>query len=128
MSFLNRFLPDEPQDDTLESVVRNLEYLLNSRGGYGSILCPFGLVDWMGEHGGQNAARTLLKEIEHNINMYEPRLRVLNLKVVGRDPSLTWMIELDAALLVPYWGVACRLLILFQPMTSAVQVEVLSGP
>ena len=42
MSFLNRFLPEQPQDDVLQSVVRNLLYLLNSRRGFGSLLCSFG--------------------------------------------------------------------------------------
>lgn len=129
MSFLNRFLPERPQDDdVMESVVRNLEHLLNSRPGYGSLLCPFGLGDYLGEHGTLNAARTLLKEIENNIILYEPRLQVLKIKIVGRDAKLWWAIELQGALLVPFWGVACTLLILFHPITAEVRIQVLSGP
>lgn len=128
MSFLNRFLPGRPQDDTLDSVVRNLEYLLNSRAGFGSLLCPFGLADYLAEHGSPNTAKTLLREIEQNVMLYEPRLRVTGLSIIGRDPSLCWVIRLDGALLVPYWGVACTLLILFHPITGGVQVQVVSGP
>jgi predicted component of type VI protein secretion system len=128
VSFLNRFLPDRPIDDTMASVVRNLEYLLNSRSGFGSLLCPYGLADYLAEQGSPATGRTLLKEIEQNILVFEPRLRVFKLAIIGRDSSLTWHIELRGSLLVPYWGVACTLLILFHPISGAVRIEVLSGP
>jgi len=127
MSFLNRFLPEQPQDDVLQSVVRNLLYLLNSRRGFGSLLCDFGTADYLRDLGGRSAAQTLLREITETIQTYEPRLRVLSLQCVGRDSSLRLYIELRGTLLMTYWGVPCRFLILFHMPTGAVTIEVSDG-
>ncbi len=127
MSFLNRFLPEKPQDDELRSVVRNLLYLLNSRRGFGSLLCSFGAADYFRDLSGRTTAQTLLREITDTIQIYEPRLRVLSLKTVGRDSALRLFIELRGTLLLHYWGVPCRLLFLFHMPTGAVTIEVSDG-
>jgi len=127
MSFLNRFLPDRPQDDILASVVRNLLHLLNSRREYGSLLCSFGLADYLAESGGHHAMLTVLREITDTILIYEPRLRVLSLKSVGRDDSLRLRIELEGMLLLPYWATACQLLIVLHPITGAVEIPRVSA-
>lgn len=62
MSFLNRFLPEQPQDDVLQSVVRNLLYLLNSRRGFGSLLCSFGAAEYLRDLSGRSATQTLLRD------------------------------------------------------------------
>lgn len=122
MSFLNRFLPQPPQDDALGSVVRNLGLLLNSRREYGSLLCSFGLADYLAEQGGPNTALAILREIKQTIGLYEPRLRVLDLKSLGRDSELWLHIDLEGLLLLPYGAVPCRLLLLFHPITGAVEI------
>ncbi len=124
MSFLNRFLPDRPQDDTLASVVRNLEYLLNSRREYGSLLCSFGLADYLAELGGKSTVLTILREMQDTIYLYEPRLRVLSIKTIGRDEYLHLHFDLHGMLLSPYWTLPCRLHLVFHPITGAVQIPV----
>jgi hypothetical protein len=88
MSFLNRFLPEQPKDDQLTSIVRNLEHLLNSRRGYGSLLCDFGLVDYLSEPDSRSVALAVLREIRDDIENYEPRLRLIDLRTLGRDERL----------------------------------------
>ncbi|HND09273.1 MAG TPA: type VI secretion system baseplate subunit TssE [Pseudomonadota bacterium] len=127
MSFLNRFLPDRPQDDPKRSVVRNLENLLNARRGFGSLLCHFGAADYLKDGGGSSATQTLLREIRDTITTYEPRLRLVSLKVIARDEKLRLLIDVQGTLLSSYWGTPCRLLIRFHVPTGAVSVEVTHG-
>lgn len=127
MSFLNRFLPESPKDDAQRSVVRNLEHLLNSRRGFGSLLCNFGAADYLGNEGGSAPIQTLLREIRDTIITYEPRLRILQLRVLGRDEKLRLLIDLRGTLLSSYWGTPCRLLIRFHVPTGAAWVEVAYG-
>jgi predicted component of type VI protein secretion system len=125
MSFLNRFLPEAPYDDTLASVVRNLQHLLNSRREYGSLLCRFGLTDYLTQQSGAKAAASVLSEIKDTIENYEPRLRLLNLKTLGQDAALWLHIDLQGMLLTPELGATpCRLLISFHPISGAVELLV----
>ena len=75
MSFLNRFMDGQPQDSSLQSVVRNLLNLLNSKEGYGSRLRDYGLGDYFGQQGLEAAAMSVMHEILYDIYHYEPRLR-----------------------------------------------------
>lgn len=127
MSFLNRFLPETPKDDLLQSVLRNLDHLLNAKRGYGSLLCHFGVADYLGESSG-NAVQTLLREIQDTVVTYETRLRIQSVKVLGRNAQLRLFIELQGTLLSTYWGVPCRLMIRFHIPTGAISVEAINGP
>jgi predicted component of type VI protein secretion system len=122
MSFLNRFLPQQPHDDVQGSVVRNLMYLLNSRRDYGSLLGSFGLADYLAEQGGPNTILTVLHEIQQTISLYEPRLRLLSLRSLGRDTELWLHIDVQGMLLLPYRAIPCHLLILFHPISGAVEI------
>lgn len=128
LSFLNRFLPDQAHDDPLASIVRNLVQLLNSRREYGSLLCRFGLADYLAELDGRTAVMTALREIQETIMLYEPRLRVLSLKCIGRDAALWLHIELEAMILHPQRPVECLLLMRFHPSTGAVEIPMPARP
>lgn len=127
MSFLNRFLPKQPRDTMLESVVRNLRHLLGSKRAYGSLLCHFGLADYLGEQGGRNTILAVLREIQETVQLYEPRLRILDLRALPRTKFFEVPIELRGQLSNSYFALPCRLLILFHPITGAVTVEVQDG-
>ncbi|HMU39217.1 MAG TPA: GPW/gp25 family protein [Pseudomonadota bacterium] len=127
MSFLNRFLPDAPKDTEAQSVVRNLDHVLNARRGFGSLLHSFGTADYLKESGGSAATQTLLREINDTIATYEPRLRVNSLKVHGRDNTLRLYIELQGTILSSYWGFPCQLLIRFHTPSGSVTVELVHG-
>lgn len=128
MSFLNRFLPEKPHDDALASVVRNLMHLLNSRRDYGSLLGSFGLADYLAEQGEKNTILTVLGEIQQTISLYEPRLRLLGLRSLGRDHELWLHIDAQGMLLLPYRAIPCQLLILFHPISGAVEIPQPQAP
>lgn len=135
MSFLNRFLDGKPQDDTMRSVLRNLNYLLNAKAGYGSPLCGFGLSDYYGQHGKLAAAQAIMRELLADIIRYEPRLRAIDLEIL-KDGELPLMFAMRADLAVekgrtptPQVEVThCHFGILFDPIHGAVRVEELEAP
>lgn len=127
MSFLNRFVHGQPQDSDLSSVVRNLLFLLNSKRNYGSLLCNFGLADYQGEHGSENVQRTLLREIRETIEIYEPRLQLHSLRLVGRDDQRRVVIELRGQLARSYFAPLCQLFLFLHPLTGLLSIEVGRG-
>lgn len=74
-----------------QSVLRNLERLLNSRHGSAPTRSDYGipsLEDVL--HGGTDALRDLTAEIKRSIETYEPRLRNVRVRLVpkGEDETL----------------------------------------
>lgn len=134
MSFLNRFCEGSPKDDPLSSVVRNLSHLLNSKREYGSLLCDFGLGAYYAQQGSLGAAAAVMREVASNIQSYEPRLRLLSLRVLN-DGELPLFFELRGELRVDAGGPPdakrqvrpCCLGLLFDPLYGEVSVHVLEG-
>lgn len=132
MSFLNRFMEGQPQDDTLHSVMRNLMYLLNSKAGYGSRLRNFGLSDYFGQQGLEAAVNSVMHEILYDIQHYEPRLRAKEL-VTWDDGRLPLAMELKCELLVERGAplatttqaLPCRLVILWDAIHGQVRIDVI---
>lgn len=123
MSFLNRFLEVPPQDDTLQSVVRNLEYLLNSRPGYGSRLRDYGIADYLAQQGRKAAQVTILHEIRDDISDLEPRFRLRDITARGRDVDLRLQIYVRGVLITKRGERPCTLRILFHLPSGEVNVS-----
>ncbi len=73
-----------------QSVLRNLERLLNSRHGSAPTCPDYGipsLEDVM--HGGTDSLRDLTAEIKRSIETYEPRLRTVRVRLVPRGEDAT---------------------------------------
>lgn len=131
MSFLNRFLSGQPQDDTLRSVVRNLTHLFNSKRGYGSLLCEFGLGGYFSQVGTRATAESVMRELFADVSRYEPRLRPLHIRALN-DGELPLAFELRGELRAepgrkeaPAVTRPCRLGILFDAVHGAVEVAIL---
>ncbi len=127
MSFLNRFVFGQPQDTRLGSVVRNLRVLLNSKRGYGSLLCNFGTGDYLAEHGGRNALRVLAREMQETIQLYEPRLRIERLRALGRDDRLRIVFELTGQLTDSFFAARCQIFLFVHPISGQIDIEVDRG-
>ncbi|MBL8632684.1 MAG: GPW/gp25 family protein [Myxococcales bacterium] len=123
MSFLNRFLESPPQDDELQSVMRNLQNLLCARPGYSSRLIQYGVADYLAQQGNKGAQLSILREIEDVIFRLESRLRLRDLSCKGRDAELRLHIHLRGSLKTRKGAVPCQLKILFHLCSGDVQIE-----
>ena len=85
-----------------QSVLRNLERLLNSRHGSAPTCLDYGipsLEDVM--HGGSDSLRELTSEIKRSIETYEPRLRSVRVRLVPKGEDATLLrFDITAELMV----------------------------
>jgi type VI secretion system protein len=85
-----------------QSVLRNLERLLNSRHGSAPTCLDYGipsLEDVM--HGGSDSLRELTSEIKHSIETYEPRLRSVRVRLVPKgEEAMLLRFDITAELVV----------------------------
>lgn len=87
-SFLGRLLAPTgaaPADQPLvELVALNLENVLNTRKGTGSVIREFGLGDYERAANTHDAVLILIEEIAEQCRRYEPRLRAPEVTMLGR--------------------------------------------
>lgn len=92
--FLDKFISGSHQHrgvmHSVEHVVRNLEALLNTKEGFGYFVEGFGLGGYASRQGTHELVEELTREIRGEIERHEPRVRVLDLVLLGRDAEM-WL-------------------------------------
>ena len=66
-----------PDVEAVESIVRNLNQILNTRRGFGSFLTDFGISDLSECSSREVLIVAIRREVELSISRYEPRIRVI---------------------------------------------------
>ncbi len=99
MGLLDRFSDRDTKLSKLESILENLNCVLNSKKGFGTMLQGFGIGDYNEYKGRDAIVRTLVKEIEHNINEYEPRVRVVEIREVESEMASRLRFEMRCEIL-----------------------------
>lgn len=94
MGFLNRYRELPHQGRLLEHIAENLRHLFNSRRGYGSPICDFGLSDPDPQANSQNASQQILMQLLEDVLRYERRIVGPRLETAGRTPDLVLHMEL----------------------------------
>jgi type VI secretion system protein len=87
MSFLSRLAGIEPEHE-LDAIARNLEALLNTRKGVGSVVQGYGLGDYEAHWNTPDLVRSLIAEIEAGVRRYEPRIADPRVAPAARDAHL----------------------------------------
>ena len=82
-SFLAR-LTQAPPPPGIAAVVQNLEHLLNTREGCGSVVAGLGLGDYEAGKTTHQAVLLLRAEIEKLVRSFEPRVLEPRVKLLGR--------------------------------------------
>ncbi len=80
-------------DVDLQKIVANLNRVLNTKRGYGSILTDFGISDLNGCTSRDILIVRIMEEVKRNIELYEPRLQLINIAV--KDNNDTFRISFD---------------------------------
>ena len=76
-------LAGSPARPEPEALARNLEHLLNTRKGCGSVLAEYGLGDYEAAPNTTDAVVILRDEIRRLVERYEPRLREPDVALLG---------------------------------------------
>jgi len=65
-------------DQFLLDIVENLNNVLNTKKGYGSILEDFGICDLSEYYSRDRLTRAIVEEVKYNIEKYEPRVQLVD--------------------------------------------------
>jgi type VI secretion system lysozyme-like protein len=96
-SFIGRLI-GEPSQPLVEVVAVNLENVLNTRKGSGSVIREFGLGDYERAATTHESVLILIEEIAELCRRYEPRLREPKVSLLGRSGYDELRFELEGQL------------------------------
>jgi type VI secretion system lysozyme-like protein len=75
------------KDRDLQNIIENLNYILNTKKGYGSFLKEFGIRDMNEYSSRDHLAVAIMGEVKYNIEQYEPRLQLIKISIEeSNDP------------------------------------------
>ncbi len=82
---LAKFYRDKNKPSELRSVIDNLNYMLNTKKGFGFWREGYGIGDYNEYRARNKIVQTLIAEIKENIGTFEPRVRLDDIKEVPSD-------------------------------------------
>ena len=88
MAFFNKFGKSSTtghRDQDLQSIIENLNNVLNTKKGYGSFLKGYGIRDMNEYSSREHLAVAIMDEVTYNIEQYEPRLQLVNIAIEDND-------------------------------------------
>lgn len=82
----------------MDSIVSNLNNILNTRKGYGSILSDFGIRDMNEFISREHIALAVIDEVRKSIEKYEPRVELVKITRIEDDNPLRLSFQIDCRL------------------------------
>ncbi len=82
---LAKFQRDRKKTSEINSVIANLNYVLNTKKGFGFWREGYGIGDYNEYKARNKIVKTLIEEIRENIAIYEPRVRLDDISEVASD-------------------------------------------
>jgi type VI secretion system protein len=83
------------EDIELNSIISNLNNILNTRQGYGSVLSDFGIRDMNEFISREHIALAVIEEVKKNIEKYEPRVELVRITRVDDDNPLRLSFQIE---------------------------------
>jgi type VI secretion system protein len=88
MVFFNKFGGSSTpgrSDQDIQSIIENLNNMLNTKKGYGSFLDGYGIRDMNEYSSRDHLALAIMDEVTYNIEQYEPRLQLVSISLEDND-------------------------------------------
>ncbi len=88
MAFFNKFGKSSTTgsgDQDLQSIIENLNNVLNTKKGYGSFLKDYGIRDMNEYSSRDHLSVAIMDEVTCNIEQYEPRLQLVSIAIEDND-------------------------------------------
>lgn len=101
MALFDKFVTRRAQpgaDGELKDIVDNLNSILNTRKGYGSMIQDLGIRDLNEFCSRQHIAEAIMGEVRRNIELYEPRVQLSSIVQVEDDNPLHLSFRIDCTL------------------------------
>lgn len=99
MGLLDHFYTGKRKRPHIQSIVDNLNHMLNTRKGFGSWLTDYGIGDYNAFKARKKSMETLIEEIKESIRKYEPRVQVDDIKEVESSNAFRVRLEVHCTFL-----------------------------
>ena len=86
------------KDVDLQNIVANLNRILNTKRGYGSILTDFGISDLNECTSRDVLVLRIMEEVKRNIELYEPRMQLVNIAVKDNNDAFRISFDINCIL------------------------------
>ncbi|MEZ0227887.1 MAG: GPW/gp25 family protein [Planctomycetota bacterium] len=96
---LAKFCGDRQKPTEISSVIANLNYILNTKKGFGFWRESYGLGDYNAFRGRKKIVETLLDEIRASIGQFEPRVRLEDIREVPSESPFRLRFEMKGTFL-----------------------------
>ena len=84
---------------TIEDLIRNLNWVLNSKKGFSHFVREFGIGDYNAYQNRQKVIETILEEIKKNFQLFEPRVELIDIRQLESDLSYYLKFEIRCRIL-----------------------------
>jgi type VI secretion system lysozyme-like protein len=101
MSLFNKFTDYStagPKDRDIKDIIENLNYVLNTKKGYGSFLSDFGIRDMNEYSSRDHLAVAIMEEVKYNIEQYEPRLQLVKISTENNNDPFRISFKIECRL------------------------------
>ena len=101
MALLRKFMrrPEQRTENVeLSSIISNLNNILNTRQGYGSVLSDFGIRDMNEFLSREHISLAVMEEVKKNIEKYEPRVELIKITRIDDDNPLRLSFQIECRL------------------------------
>lgn len=101
MSLFNKFSyasKKGPIPKELDSIIKNLQNVLNTRRGYGSVLNEFGIRDLNEYSSKEILSGAVMEEVKENIRRFEPRVELVDIKIEEDDNPFKLSFKIECRL------------------------------
>ena len=119
MALLRKLAGDTAEEDEIASIIDNLNNMLNTKRGYGFFLQDFGLSDYHHLSSCDDIAEMITREINENIERFEPRLKLINIEANKENKLFRQSFRIDCVI----HNNACSLTLFLDQIRDCFQVR-----
>ena len=101
MALFNKFADSSApgaKDKDIQDIIENLNFVLNTKRGYGSFLTDFGIRDMNEYSSRDHLAVAIMDEVKYNIEQYEPRLQLVRITAENNDDPFRISFKIECRL------------------------------
>lgn len=95
--FLRKFQRRQSEEGLLQSVIDNLNNVLNTKKGFGSFVREMGIGDWNEYKARDKIIETIIAEIKENVRLFEPRVEMREISEVDSGSPFRLRFEVKCA-------------------------------
>ena len=99
MGLLQKFSRKKGPINKVEDIIANLKNILNTKKLFGSGIKQLGIGDYNEYKSHAQIVATIIEEIQENIELYEPRVKLFEINVINSDESFRIRFELKCAVI-----------------------------